>query len=427
MKTIKIFSLISFILLFNACQKDELASPSIKNSSIEYEISSPLIFATTDDAIAAINAGKGATKSYVESFISYAETVMQEDDYDQREYALQSEAFGSILNSKGEVFMNGYYIRLIENGYLIALPDKVNDTHSITYVNVNSLNAPDMNLGVISPEKLYKISGYDGVYFYDSFNITDENIQTKGTTGVQFLDGYDTSVNRSQMINGFTFPQGSDQKVTFPGHDDIANDTKIHRENNVFVSNCGVKTKTMKKGALGIWTKFECNIEAGVTDIIIEETWSEKPSMTTGWYDINETSFPGGRSAVIATKYVSGSYSGVSNSTVASDCASALSWAKGKGLSIDAVDGVRYIYSNSNKVYIRLKNLGGELVYEKKYVIDFDMAPLDGGKTTSSKGMINGTNFAPTKNCLLLNCIMYGYSEYDGVKRGSRVSYNINN
>ena len=30
MKTIKIFSLISFILLFNACQKDELASPSIK-------------------------------------------------------------------------------------------------------------------------------------------------------------------------------------------------------------------------------------------------------------------------------------------------------------------------------------------------------------------------------------------------------------
>lgn len=427
MKTIRIFSIISIILLFNACQKDKLTHLSTKNTRNEYEISSPLVFATTDDAIAAINDSRKATKSYVEPFVSYAETVMQEDDYDKREYALQSESFGSILNSKGEVYMNGYYIRLIENGYLIASPDRINEIQSIISVDVNSLKTSDENLGVISPEKLYKISDYKDVYFYDSFNITDETISTKGIGDGAYLPGYYTSVNRSQMMHGFTFPRGSDQKVTFPGHDDIANDTKIHRENNVFVSNCGVKTKTMKKGALGIWTKFACNIEAGVTDIIIEETWSQKPSIALGWHDINETSFPGGRSAIIATKHVRGTYSGISNSTVANDCANALSWAKSEGLSIESVDGVRYMYSDSPIAYIRLKNLGGNLVYEKKAVIDFDIAPLEGGIAVSNAGMIHGNNFAPAKNCLLQNCNFYGYSEYNGMTRGSRVSYNINN
>lgn len=427
MKFIKIYSLISIILLFNACNKEEQTNTSFKSTNIEYEISSPLIFATTDDAIAAINNCRSSTKSYMDPFVSYAETVMQENDYDKREYALQSESFGSILNSKGEVYMNGYYIRLIENGYLITLPERVSDTQSITYVDINSLKTSDVDFGVISPEKLYEISGYNDIYFYDSFNITNETVQTKGTADVDFLDGHDTSINRSEMMNGFTFPRGSNQKVTFPGHNDIANDTKIHRENNVFVSNCGVKTKTMKKGSLGIWSKFACNIEAGVTDIIIEETWSNKPSMNIGWHDINKTSFPGGRSAIIATKYVNGRYSSISNTTVANDCANALSWAKSKGLSIDDVEGVRYIYSNSDKAYIRLKNHGCELVYEKKYVIDFDIAPLERGIVTSSKGMINGRNFIPTNNCLLLNCVFYGYSEYDGVKRGSRASYNINN
>ena len=69
----------------------------------------------------------------------------------------------------------------------------------------------------------------------------------------------------------------------------------------------------------------------------------------------------------------------------------------------------------------------GDLVYEKKYGIDFDIAPIDGIRFTSNPGMINGLDFGPSRLCLLQNCVFYGYSEFDGVKRGSRASYNINN
>ena len=412
-----------------ACQKENsLIHTESKNMAIgKYEVSDPLVFATTDEARQAMRYDRSATKSYIESFVSYAETVMQEDEYENREYALQSESFGSILNANGEVLINGYYLRLIDNGYLITKPEYADKSLHISMVDKSLLKASQVDLGVNDPKKLYELTGYEDLFFYDSFNIVSNDITTKGMSGVQFLDGYDTNLTRSQMEHGFTFPQGSDQKVTFPGRDDIANDTKIHREDNVFVSNTGIKTKTMKKGALGIWTKFACNIEAAITDIVISESWNTKPNAAFGWYDINKTEYPGGRNVIIATKYVNGSYSGISNATVASDCANALTWAKSKGLSVDSIDGVRYIYSNDSDAITRLKNLGGDLVYEKKYVIDFDIAPIDGGRFTSKPGMINGLDFGPSRLCLLQNCVFYGYSEFDGVKRGSRASYNINN
>ena len=86
MKTIKIITSICIVGIMLACQKENsLIHTENKNMAIgKYEVSDPLVFATTDEARQAMRYDRSATKSYIESFVSYAETVMQEDEYENR-------------------------------------------------------------------------------------------------------------------------------------------------------------------------------------------------------------------------------------------------------------------------------------------------------------------------------------------------------
>ena len=76
--------------------------------------SSPLKFNSEDDLILAIesNIGHIQTKSSNDGFVSYYETVMQEDGYEDRPNAIFSDAFGSVLNQDGEVIFGNTLIKV---------------------------------------------------------------------------------------------------------------------------------------------------------------------------------------------------------------------------------------------------------------------------------------------------------------------------
>ena len=84
----------------------------------EQRISSPLEFDSEKDLVAAIEANIDAvqTKASNDGFISYYETVMQEDGYDDRQNAIFSDAFGSILNQDGEVIYGNTLIKVGKTG-----------------------------------------------------------------------------------------------------------------------------------------------------------------------------------------------------------------------------------------------------------------------------------------------------------------------
>lgn len=84
-----------------SCEKSngEINENHIKEPVLTY--SEPLTYASLEDMRNSIYSGSMDVKS--SDFISYAETVMQEDGYDDLPWSIRSEAFASILNVDGEV------------------------------------------------------------------------------------------------------------------------------------------------------------------------------------------------------------------------------------------------------------------------------------------------------------------------------------
>lgn len=108
----KVFSYLLIIsLLAISCQEKTSIIETVNQVTPASESIPPLKFSSIDelqntiygirDAASIIEGTKAAFP--VSDFVSYAETVMQEDGYDDRPNAICSEAFGSILNPDGEV------------------------------------------------------------------------------------------------------------------------------------------------------------------------------------------------------------------------------------------------------------------------------------------------------------------------------------
>lgn len=393
----------------------------------EQRISSPLEFDSEKDLVAAIEANIDAvqTKASNDGFISYYETVMQEDGYDDRQNAIFSDAFGSILNQDGEVIYGNTLIKVGKTGIFYG---PVSETALIRQLAENEAPMLELFEKEQSPSKFED----DLAYLY----ISDKRIYMCDTFGLYSDSSEDTPTDslmtRAEAINWtkqgkkegdkmdlvYVWPRhDKDQKNKFDSNSHIANDTKIYKQKFGPYKEAGVKTKTMKKNGL-FWKKFTADVTSAVTDVMIYEGGLGKAvDAPLGWLDINKTHYKG-RSFMIATKVVN-SYGNIptGGNAIDAECNAALKWAKGRGASVSKIEGIRYVIKNDpENCVVRLRDI---IVHKKD------------SKNTLIFKLETSQNFFYTDNGIFNQLIinnssyrvdimfLYGYSKYNGEIKGS--------
>ena len=132
-------------------------------------------------------------------------------------------------------------------------------------------------------QESYSISGYDGIYVFDTFGLIEgwgrtiaenDSNETDIATKV-YVDGeyQELNTNALELFGGtgmaadwrksFVKPKSGNQKVKFSDKKHC-NDTKIYQQNFGVDSDDGVKTKTMKKRLGTIWDKVNGPLEAAI-------------------------------------------------------------------------------------------------------------------------------------------------------------------
>ena len=404
-------------------------------------VSEPLHFATIDELEAAMHSAR--TKST--SFVSYADAVMSTEEYEMKDNVILSEKFGSILNAYGEVSFDIYFLKVCDFGILYSLIEDKSQLRELATKKVSDLNIIQCNncpIPLKNHEYIYKAEGYNNVYIYDTFglfgnktDVTIEGIDSMPITKVASAisgdvkkypaNGEDLFQSGNNWSASFTIPKSSEQKRTFPSNNKIANDTKIWKQNYGITETGGVKSKTMKKGSLGIWTKISAPVTAAVTNLVIQESWTtDIPRYTAGWVSINETTY-GGKSYVIATKQLSSGNMNVNMSeiTLLEEIERADKWARDGGVVFEKIDGIRYIGA-TGLVYVRLKD-NVSFIEAKKSVIDFELpygGSFDIGATWSNPN-ISGDISSGKGSYKIFGVCMFGTSIYDNFEIGSRMVY----
>lgn len=417
-----------------ACQKENL---NIQDVTLEKDADiidvAPLTFPSASAlkstlySISELQTKSGLT-SPVSDFISYAETVMQEDDYDARINAICSEVVGSILNPEGEVIFGDYMMKIGDYGILYSFKENsemlgrlaVSDISTLDLIPATSFIA---EVDDAEMSKIYEIKDIGGIYFYDAFHIVKKMSSSPKTkwynpSGVTFRT--DELHNGLFLTQTFKVPSEGDQKKIFSSNSKIANDTKIYSESILGYKECGVKTKTMKKGFLGTWSKFPCNITAAITDLLIQEPGWNLKNQPAGWADITTTSYEGA-SYVIATKFSPAPMDiNMSAATVEKECNDALAWGKNNGLNVSNIDGIRYIPINAPQLtVVRIKSDITSGIFDK-ITKKFGLKPQ--GRFSTDKSSL-GNIVVNSLGYEVIKVAMYGYSEYEGEKLGSRLRY----
>lgn len=441
-----------------ACQKENL---NIQNQESEKpaEHVDPLVFNSFADVrctLSAIRAGIESgtgTKSVfpMSDFVSYAETVMQEDGYDDRPNAILSEAFGSILNPDGEAFFGDCFVKVGNYGILYSTTDAMEDARLLATAEFDSLifnsAANNCPFDLSQPENIYSIEGHDGVYMYNSFDIFNKqldvaDVETKASDVEYQIINRATSqlfAKDAALRGSFSEPSSSNQKVKFPSNSKIANDTKIYQANYGVGLEKGVKTKTMKKGFLGIWDKLSADLSAEIGGIVIREEAEKKdsnqdiewtPGTTNyGWIEINTVQYDG-HEYVIATERIEGTDEGdtYSDSKLQTKCDNALKWAKSKGFDYSHVDGIRVLASlnSGNHYYVRLKKKSNA-IHDSKLTLFLSYNFKGTFTTGNNAGTIGDPYSTDTKNdsgeYVIYKLYMKGASTYDNATRGTQMNY----
>lgn len=282
----KIQLLLALFCLISCSTKQEINEKPCINSGgsiASFYVSSPLSFTDVDELKQYADNLTPLSKTS-DGFVSYAETVMQLPDYDERPDAILSTKFGSVLNSEGEVIVGEYFIKLSEYGLLIGSLDNIEKVRELSKDSSILSKCVDKTfLPLINPYKeVYVVDGYDNVYLFDLFYLLPDTISTEESLSSQVetkspapgLVTYNKTLGDLNMLldpyADFTVPPAGSQKVYYG--DSYCNDTKIWQKEYFVLMDRGIKTKTMKKGFLGIWSKYQNPVEGGIINWVIEES-----------------------------------------------------------------------------------------------------------------------------------------------------------
>ena len=208
-------------------------------------------------------------------------------------YTLLSSAFGSILNQDGELVFDDNLIHVSKYGLLygpyeekMVIRDLAENEKLPSLCNSRGYYAP------LSNSNFFIVDGYDNIYLYDTFGIVEKNNGGNLLTrsGYDALSGNVNSINITSQSdevgfrwqeNGlwrynwgaeFTIPGAGDQKQIF-SDGKHCNDTKVYHQDYGIITDTGLKTKTMKKRALGYWDKVSGDMEAGIIELSVFEAF----------------------------------------------------------------------------------------------------------------------------------------------------------
>ena len=325
--------LLASMTLVASCSKEEnepMEDRQESSESSEWEVSAPIRFSDGDDLRAALagysESGGVRSRAADDGFVSYLETVMEEPGYDDQPYAILSGAFGAILNSEGEVVFGDNLIHVSRHGILYG---PVSESETIRDVagrfDLLSLCAEQGYYAPADRDDFYKVNGYEGIYLYDTFGFVsgdeDGSVLTRSGLPVpnkdcKYNDMNETSVSlgfrpNSSAMGGiwdkeFTRPQSGDQKVKF-SDGKHCNDTKIYHQDYGIATDTGLKSKTMKKCALGYWDKIDGDMEGGIVLLAVYEYISQDDNTSKFVNGVSNISY-GGKKFTIFTagaKYAS--------------------------------------------------------------------------------------------------------------------------
>lgn len=414
-------------VLFISCNKETLnletnGEPSVV---IEGSVSKPLHFGSVQDLTSAIYNGdqKLSTKAANDDFVSYAETIMAEDGYDDLPNAIYSTAFGSVLNADGEVEFGDYMLKVTEYGLLFApVANKLEVDLLAQSDDLLSLCTDKTICQAINDEKeLYKIDGYSDVFFYDTFGFKSGSQQpaTKALDiqlNAQNKNAYSLGL-AANWNNTFTVPPAGQQKWMF-SDGKYCNDTKIYQQDYLVASARGLKTKTMKKGFLGIWSQVNNDLFACMDLVVLDE----QATFAGVNRDINTVNYAG-KEYVIYTVSARGMNPQTimlkTNDQILSAINEGVNYAQTNGVNV-VVSGVRYILDDQHAVtrFPNFRSSGDFSCIEMDWIVPF------GGQTTCSASLLTGSgDMAYLGQYYVLGCTISGRSTRGNEIRGSVMVY----
>lgn len=379
-------------------------------------------FSSSEEVVSALNNYSIATKAD-DGFVSYLETVMEEPGYDDLPYAILSDAFGSLLNPNGELVFGNNLVHVSKYGILYGPYEKSGIIRDLSErEDLPSLCNSNGYYEPLNSDKFYKVDGYEDVYLYDTFgavnkeNVSDiitrsdngpytGNIQSIAITSTSDKTGFRKQENglwRENWGAEFTIPESGQQKQKF-SDGKHCNDTKIYHQDYGIASDTGLKTKTMKKRALGYWDKIKGDMEAGIIELSVLESFPSGFTASQG--SVCTVSF-GGKSYTVRNH-------DIGNHTL-SYYQQTLTWA---GVEKEAtefnVDAIRYIDTFAKKAITFFPN---SVIKENTNKIEMNFRVPFGGNS-------KGPGYSDAKFYVIHQRI-FGITIRDNVICGTEVVYN---
>lgn len=146
-------------------------------------LSRPLEFSSKEsllDAIKAFDPDAPATRSLVTGFVSYYDSIMQEEDYDERPNAIFSEAFGSILNPEGEVIYGDTFLKVGLQGLFYGPVDVIENIRLLAKSENIDINSFEKVL--VGDNEEYRFIDNPSIYLSDTFGMFSDSPSSDSET-----------------------------------------------------------------------------------------------------------------------------------------------------------------------------------------------------------------------------------------------------
>ena len=233
MKPIKFICVLFAVVILGSCQKELSETTNDVNPQKQRSTTvEPLVFSSVQDFQNTLyqisnNIEQGVSPELKPGFISYAETIMSEEESQD---LLYSEVIGSVLNPEGEVIIGDYMMKLCKFGTLYSFKENAEQLRTFSAASLADLNIvkatsfPIYDVDSEEMNAMYEVVGFGGMYFYDIYGLLNpDDSQLSVETKAGWSEPADVHFAFSCQETGnfletdYTRPNASQQKNKFPG------------------------------------------------------------------------------------------------------------------------------------------------------------------------------------------------------------------
>jgi hypothetical protein len=207
-----------------------------------------------------------------------------ESDSEETDTLIYSDLLRDLLNEKYEIIVGNVFFKITEKGTFFTTVDH---GHWLSELNtdisiVDNCEQTSNALGYSIPNGIYKINGYENLYFYDTYRVKDPIIEApinlqvlKSATFPSDYEWEDIGDGSTLVGKAWDAIWGFAKSETNYFDSDHRVDVKFYAQRFPFYSEMGIKTKMEKKGWTGLWRGQDCNeIINGWEILNLSEKWS---------------------------------------------------------------------------------------------------------------------------------------------------------